>query len=382
MVEYDVVIVGGGAAGLSAAKAAAERGQRVLLLEMRAAVGWQSHHVLCSKKILGEFKRSVSGKAKSLKIVCGEKNIEIEGKFAVLNYSRLLQRMAVEAAKAGAEIWTSAPVKDLLVDSGRVVGVRAAGGGWTEDIKSKIVVDASGCSGDWSGFFLKRFTGRGWSSENLAFRCEYLMANAECESAEIHFSSYSAPGGFGWIFPVEGEMASTGVLGLKIHPGTALDEFVGKVAPPGLKGASPIVTVKTSQPFSEPLEKLWERGILTAGKAAGQIPPLAINILRYEIGCGRLAGDAAGRAAGGDLEALSEYDTKWRKTFSEEVREYRRLWRGLGAMQDKKVSRFLEIISRNDSDLKDFVKILLAESPRTALANILSNEEISSILTR
>lgn len=380
MLEYDVVVVGGGATGLSAAKTAAERGQRVLLLEMRAAIGWQSHHVLCSKVSVG-FKQAIVGKTKILKIVCGAKSVEVEGKFAVLEYSRILRSMAVEAARAGAEIWTSAPVRDLLVDSGEVIGVRAAGGGWVEDIKSRIVVDASGCSGDWSSLFLKKFTGRGWSSENLALRCEYLMANAECESAEILFSSYSSPGGFGWIFPVEGGLASAGVLGLRIHPGTALDEFIGRVAHPDLKAASPIVSVKTSQPVAEPPAKLWEKNILAAGKAAGHVPPIALNILRYETGCGRLVGDAAGLAAAGDTEALSEYDLKWRKIFGEEIREYHRLWKGLGAMQDKKVSKLLEVVRRNDNVLKDFVRILLAENPRAPLANLLSNDEVSSILS-
>ncbi|MEM1689599.1 MAG: NAD(P)/FAD-dependent oxidoreductase [Candidatus Hadarchaeales archaeon] len=380
MLEYDIVVIGGGATGLSAAKTAAEHNQRVLLLEMRAAIGWQSHHVLC-EKVPKEFKQSVTSKTRNLKIICSSKNIEIEGKFSVLDYSKLLRSMAVEATKAGVEIWTSAPVKDLLVDFGRVIGVKAAGGGWVEEIKSKVVIDASGSSGDWSGLFMKKFASHEWSGENLAFRCEYLMANANCEKAEIHLSSYSAPGGFGWIFPVEEGLASTGVLGLRIHPGTALDEFIGRVAHPCLKGASPIVSVKTSQPMSGPLTKLWEKGILAAGKSAGQIPPLAVNILRYEIECGRLAGDAASLAAAGDSEALSEYDAKWRKTLGEEIQKYSKLWRGLGTMQDKKVSRFLEIVCKNEDTLRDFVKILLAETPHVPLTNILSNSEISSILT-
>lgn len=156
MKDYDVIVVGAGPAGSAAAKAAAERGAKTILLEEHSAIGLPQH---CSglfygtrsgigEKILASMDQRVIVDKVKLRRIYSPKgrifDIPLEGQ-GVYQLDRALfdMQLAGQAAQAGAEIQINAKVTDLLYDGNAVIGVKVHSKAYPE-IRGKIVIVADG----------------------------------------------------------------------------------------------------------------------------------------------------------------------------------------------------------------------------------------------
>ena len=159
MNEYDVIVVGAGPAGSSAAKAAAERGCRVILLDQRKEVGVPQH---CSgvfnswgtepirflefaqrldKSVkLWEYKK-VRVFAPSGKVI-REESVAGTG-YCILRRDYLDQELAREAVNAGAGLRINTRVTGLIKQDGRVIGVTTSSTTMPE-VYGKVVIGADG----------------------------------------------------------------------------------------------------------------------------------------------------------------------------------------------------------------------------------------------
>src|SRR5919199_3323653 len=131
MAKYDIAIVGGGPAGLSAAYTAAQFVDRVVLLEKDEAI---AHNIRTSgvtwieeAEKLGISKEHYNP-IKNYSFISPSNQVTIKGstaKSCVLNVRSVYQHLAVLAAEAGSEIMIKSNVTNVVLDSkNRISGLK------------------------------------------------------------------------------------------------------------------------------------------------------------------------------------------------------------------------------------------------------------------
>ena len=219
--EFDVVIVGGGPAGASAAINLATRGARVLLAEQEKF----PRHKLCGEFISPEcfehFERlgvgegmSGAGGAQLYETLfyaqsgrsVGVPSAWFAGKGArALGLSRaeMDARLLKRARDAGVEVWEEAAAVGTLVEDARVRGVRLKlAGGETRECRAPVTLDATG-RGRVLAKRAEKQTVRGSKRVRpwlVAFKAHLEEAAGAAGVCEIYFY----PGGYGGLSRVEG----------------------------------------------------------------------------------------------------------------------------------------------------------------------------------
>lgn len=163
MTEYDVIVIGAGPAGSAAAKVAAQRGAKTILLEEHTRIGIPSHctgrlHSTERPDILAEVVGAIDKR-----VVIREPGEHFQQRIFAPN-GRLLQsekssaqhylvdravfdqELAKQAVRAGAKILLGTRVTGLIKRHGRVVGVSTASNALPEAF-GKVVIAADGIAG-------------------------------------------------------------------------------------------------------------------------------------------------------------------------------------------------------------------------------------------
>lgn len=232
MESFDIIIVGAGPAGSSAALTAAKEGSSVLLLEEHPRIGipLQCAEGLSRSTIKDYLDIKPEWTAASLQgsIVRGPTNEEFKIEYPnvgwVLNRKIFDQELASLAVKEGALLKTNAKVikiedKTVLVKEN----------GLTKKYNANFLIGADGISSN-VGFWLGIDTRLGLNEIEVC--AEYLIENIKIEPNYTYlvFDNNIAPGGYAWIFPKSKDSAN---IGLGISPLKAekkakeyLDEWV------------------------------------------------------------------------------------------------------------------------------------------------------------
>lgn len=312
---YDIIVVGAGPAGSSAAEAAAREGMRVLVVERRSRIG---QPVRCAEYIPGILLGEVSaGRGFVVQPVKGMKTF-VSGRLAhesvapgfMIHRDLFDLALADKARGAGAEIRTSTSAVGLEGGCLSVLGPS----GKRETVEGRVIIGADGPHsrvGRWIGF------------ENTGLIPGIQLSASLVEGlscTEVHFSD-EIHAGYGWVFP-KGEEANVG-LGMKpVHGGPsitgALERFAaGQVArgviKPGFSGFT------AGWIPAGPLGDFTSGNVYLAGDAAGHTHPITGAGVAQAVFGGRMAGTYAARGViSGDIEASGrEYREEWRETFGE-----------------------------------------------------------------
>lgn len=371
---YDVVVAGAGPAGSSAARAAAEAGASVCLLEKEGTVSetvrtsgvtWESDAErlgippYCYNTV-GKFSFRSPGRTVTVGGGAGG-----GPRAAVLDVRRTYRWLARRAAEAGAELYTGTAVARALTgEGGGVSGVRVRGpGGGETDIRAGVVIDATGFQSA-----VARSAGLvgPWPRYGVGAEYEARAEHADQDEWWIMVGSMYSPAGYAWIFPAGGDLVRVGVgIGKPESaedPARLLDRLVrdgtGPIA--GLGRLSVTESHFGLIPNGGQARPTAFDGLLLAGDTAGQANPLVLEGIRYAVRFGAEAGAvAAGAVAAGDASAayLSRYERGWRGAVGSRLRAAGRVQDRWIGMDDAGWDAEIGVIGElGTGDFVDFIR--------------------------
>ena len=312
-VRCDILVVGAGPAGASAARAAAEKNARVIVVEKKDEIG---RPVRCAEYIPAQLP-GVIGPARDyvVQTIKGMRTFLPDGAVSTLNapgytIDRHLfdQTLAFGAKAEGADIRVATSVVSLEKD-GAVVKTDKE----TYKISADIIIGADGPHS---------FVGKSMGSRNTclipAVQVRVRLRNP-LNYTEVYFDSHIF-GGYGWLFP-KGQFANVG-LAAKVFAGRRmlnelLERFIlrldeaKKIYPGVLQQFGGWIP-------AGPARKIVKGNILLVGDAAGQTHPITgAGIFPAVIG-GEMAGIWAARASSKkDPGLLTGYEKEWEEMFGE-----------------------------------------------------------------
>lgn len=311
--EYDVIVIGAGPAGCSAALNSAKFGLKTLLIEEHKVIGEPVHCGECLSELAVQRlgiklpKQVVSKEVNGVKVIFPNgKSAYIREKGFVLEKHKFEQWLAKEAEKLGAEIKLNLRVINAVKKDFWTVNCSN-----NLEFKTKILIDATGS--------------RAFLSEKLNLNKRYkTIIGMQYELKDIPNEGYldfylwpkMAPEGYLWMIPKSNGRANVGLTTTeKNKTKTFLDKFVAK------KKWGNKVKVKTFGgliPISGASEKTFDDGLILVGDAAGFASPLFEGGTSLSLTSGKFAAQTAKKAVqqkNYSKEILSEYETLWRKEF-------------------------------------------------------------------
>jgi digeranylgeranylglycerophospholipid reductase len=342
--EVDVLVVGGGPAGSTAAYRLAARGHRVVLIEEHPKIGRPVQCAgLVSRRVLdlagsdSMVRAPVRGAA-----VFGPSLGEIsfraeEPRAYAIDRAGLDIYLAERAAKAGAEIRTSTRFDGLVGPvNGHAVARLTSADGSTREVSARLVIGADGvASAAARAFRLRR------PVEILpAFEAEYASSPGNPDLVEVYLGREFAPGLFGWWIP-DGQGGARIGLASDADGTSAREYFLRLVRHVerrfGRPLPKPISYLASGIPIGAVPRTSGTR-VLLVGDAAAQVKPLSGGGIFTGMRCAELASEVADRALRADdlsSRALGEYERAWRAEFGEEFRRALYLRRVFARLSDR-----------------------------------------------
>lgn len=309
---WDVVVIGAGPAGATAAHAAAVTGRRVLILEKSELPRYKT----CGGGIIGSSRDALPpGFELPLRDRVHAVTFSLNGRLTRTKRSRqmlfgLISRpefdnALVDAAReAGAEVRTGVTVSRVeqhgpgVPDRRTVAIVLSSGGGpggkgVEETVYARAVVGADG-----SASRIGAHVGVKLDQVDLGLEAEIPVPSSVAEdwAGRVLIDWGPLPGSYGWVFP-KGDSLTVGVISAR-GDGSAtkryLDDFIARL---GLAGFEPSVSSGHLTRCRADDSPLSRGRVLVCGDAAGLLEPWTREGISYALRSGRLAGEWAVRIA-------------------------------------------------------------------------------------
>ncbi|MCS6769465.1 MAG: NAD(P)/FAD-dependent oxidoreductase [Candidatus Caldarchaeum sp.] len=346
MKEHDVIVVGGGPAGVSAAKAAAAGNVDVLLLEKYPTI---MANKPCGEAVSKET-LATAGVKPSPRIVMHEAYALvyspslIEVKIPQIGYninkSLFIQEIAAQAAEYGADIHVREEVSAVVRQDSKYV-VKTS----RETYQTKVVIGADGYNS-----IVARSLGVSERPEPIP-TVQYIMANCKLkhpDAVRFYLGNRLAPGGYAWIFPRSEKLAE---VGIGVRGGVAkeyLDAFVRKFSDE-LASARIIDYRGAPVPIGGAISESVFDGAMLVGDAAGHVIPLTGAGIHSSVA----AGLAAGRVA---ADAVKEGDTS-----KQRLSQFYKLYENWLSRINRSLKAMRAVEKLSDEELDTLARIFQAD---------------------
>jgi geranylgeranyl reductase family protein len=329
MKGYDVIVVGAGPGGSSAACALAARGVSVLLLDKAVfprektcgdGIAPRAVHSLyrmdLREELEGRFMRTSGIRFYATRGGLTEVRYPMGSRFPDHGYvvpRRDLDYILLrKAEELGAEVMQGCRVTGVLaLENGRTPGVTAEYRGEILEITGRYIIGADGPSsliGREFGLLDDNPLYRG-----VSVRCYMSGVEGLSNCLEIYPEDAISPS-CGWIFPEGGDMANVGVGFMlyarskqAINLNSAFDDFINRTrhAAPKLRNARPLGKLRGAQLRVGMGGAVPRRAnVLLVGDAASLTNPISGEGITYALESGRWAGETLAAALRGDDETI------------------------------------------------------------------------------
>ena len=316
--DWDAIVIGGGPAGSTAARYAAQGGASVLVIDGRDPIG--------SPLQCGELVPSND----EMRRLCPDvPDIEdlLRTPEHVISLRTNEMRLVPPSGKPlrypfEGLVLNRVAHDEELVELARSRGVEYLVGTRVAEINSSTVILADG-----SQYNAQVIIGAGghndplrkshWDVDSLNIPVKFVLVDGIFDDAlELHFGSV-APGGYAWVFPKQGG-ANIG-LGIQrnLAKGRSLnlysEEFFSRYQ------GEVIFSGAGSLPMSGTIPKFVKGNHLLVGDAAGMVLPSNGAGITIAMSGGRIAGQVVAEHLADDTP-LEEYETRWNKQMGKVMR--------------------------------------------------------------
>lgn len=385
--EVDVLVIGAGPAGSTAAKWAAKNGAKTLLVEKKSEIGTPKRCAEgISDKAIGELgleidPRCIARRIEGATIISPDNT---KAKFTRENINKnitgvVLERkvfdklLAADAIRAGCEtmIKTEAISMDRDVDGCFIVDLKKFNSEHLL-VKAKIVIGADGPEAHvsrWAGINTKV------PQSEMESGAQYEMTNLKMDNnrtIEFYFGSV-APGGYAWIFPKGYDTANVGIdinsTKATMSAKEYLDEFIRNCD--ATRDAQKVEINVGGNPLCGVFDEITADNFMLVGDAAGCINPVTGGGIDTAIESGMIAGKTAAKAVKDEdysKENLSEYADYIDKNIKKPFKKYIKIRDFLYDLPDKDIDNYVKILSTFEFDtfsMKNLIKAFLKASPKS-----------------
>lgn len=358
--DYDAIVIGGGPAGSTFSRIAAQSGMNVLIIDKRKEIGVP---VRCGEG-LGQGEVIKEG----LDIPRSCYSVEIDGAKVVAPNGKsitwatedtkgwILERKIFDkwlcelAVDKGAKVRTYTRALEILKnDSGKPNGIKVSHGGREPfEIYAPLIVSAEGME----SLMARQMGFKTVHSLYDVDTCyQYEMKPYDHENLiELYFGNKLAPRGYVWIFPKSDKKANVGIgIGGNISNGKKLGEHDGATPKPlldqfimenkQLKDASTLLDFGGVISVGAPINEFVKDNCMVLGTAAKQVDPIHGGGIGLAMETGIIAAEIA-------VKAFEKKDFSKNSLY-----EYEKIWRsGPGKVCDSrlKLRKVLEKVSDDD----------------------------------
>ncbi|MFJ3583322.1 geranylgeranyl reductase family protein [Streptomyces sp. NPDC090127] len=303
---WDVIVVGAGPAGATAARVAAAAGCETLLLE-RATI---PRYKTCGGGLIGASLAALPpGLPLKVYDTAGHFTFALNGHaertltsrcptIAMVYRSELDAALTEAAAAAGATVRDNTALTTLEEQGGTVTVTTNRG----DTLRARAVVGADG-----SASRVARYVGVECAQVDLALEVEVPVdeRTADHWRGRLLMEWGPLPGSFGWVFP-KGEVCTAGVVAARGNPAALRaykKDFLTRL---GLHDLPPLHDTGHLTRCRRSDSPLSRGRVLVAGDAAALVDHWSREGISYALRSGQLAGDTAARlVAAGDERAAS-----------------------------------------------------------------------------
>lgn len=386
-IETDVLVIGAGPSGSSAAKHAALNGAEVLMIEKKSEIGAPKR---CAEGVskdgliklgIEPSSRWITSEIEGVRLVSPggidvwltQETVKLPEMGYVVERKVFDKHMAMDAARAGADIMIKTLAKGLERKDG-YINVKAERMGQEIDIRAKIVIAADGPEsrvGRWGG--LKTAT----RPKNMESGAQFEMVGVQMEdpnSLEFYFGSV-APGGYAWVFPKGKDIANVGLAVIaSLTDKSAYGHLIDFVKTcPTTKNATAVEFNVGGDPVGGIIKKISADNLLVVGDAAGMVNPLTGGGIISGMQGGLIAGKIAAAAVKeGDLSAkrLSEYDKRCAEEIGDSFKKYMKARDYLESLSDEELDSIATAFNETEFErisTTELLKVLIKVSPKALL---------------
>jgi geranylgeranyl reductase family protein len=313
---WDVVVVGAGPAGSSAARTAAASGASVLLLDRAEFPRYKT----CAGGLIGASLANVPESVlatiedrphRAVFTHRGGRPVTIERPEPFLSMvdRQRFDAALLDAAVAGGATFRGGVTVRELHERGAEVQVDTSDG----TVRARIVVGADG-----SASRVARHVGVRYRIADLGLEDEIPLEPGTPWHGTILVDWGRTPGSYAWMFPKDG-VAAIGVIQRTGSPDASrayLAEWKERL---GVTGAPTVHSSGHLTHWREPGSPLRRGRVIVAGDAAGLLEPWLREGISYALRSGIRAGEAAA-AASADPDRLGDYERSIRRELLPEQR--------------------------------------------------------------